>query len=686
MANIINSDKVYKEFGVKTGENTSEFFEIGADAKNVFIQNTEHTQYGDVDGVVDLQTKLDNFNKSVRNIGSGVAANNYAAAFGYRTSAEGEASHAEGAHSVPTNGVTILTQAKGVASHAEGRGTISGGEAAHSEGYLTQVGNTATLYNYNITPQGAAGAHAEGLMTIATNLAAHAEGIKTQAKSPASHAEGEETTVTARGGHAEGGKNVVSGTYAHAEGELTVAIGGRSHAEGRQTLAQGENSHAEGYQTKAESQASHAEGEGTEATNWAAHAEGRDTIASGESSHAEGLNSYAYGYISHAEGQDTRSEGWGSHSEGISTHAIGDESHAEGGRSIAKGKASHAEGCSLAGGDLEDRLFPATLSEQEPVGFAAHAEGNGTWAKGHGSHAEGFSTIAYGKYSHVEGGITRAEGDYSHAEGFNTQALGANSHVEGSSNIGLESTKNSHIEGFDNRLVSGEGCHIEGYGNQDWTVQNIETSFYKMSENSIYLDYDLIQLVRPEEINVKFDGRVYAYSYSYLSSNSLELPYPSTGEDDVKYYRGSLWAGRNTTIYEQYNIILKQVYANEQYYNNLLCIEDLPELEDALLKNLVFNERGVLHSQQISGMLSNGAHVQGRYSVLQENLAHIVGGGTSLSDRRNIHTIDWDGNAIFAGDIDFYYTVSDDQSLNKIISLSEKILELENRLKILESK
>ena len=259
MANNTNPDKVYKEFGVKTGENTSEFFEIGADARNVFIQNAEHTQYGDVDGIVDLQTKLDNFNKSIRNIGSGNAANNYTTAFGYRTSAEGEASHAEGACSVPVANVTILTQAKGIASHAEGRGTISGGEAAHSEGYLTQVGSAATLYNYNIAPQGAAGAHAEGLMTIATNQAAHAEGIKTQAKSFAAHAEGEETIASARAAHAEGFGTQALAQCAHAEGYSTVAQGVYSHAEGYKTTALGNYSHVEGVSNIA-GKNSHVEG------------------------------------------------------------------------------------------------------------------------------------------------------------------------------------------------------------------------------------------------------------------------------------------------------------------------------------------------------------------------------------------------------------------------------------------
>lgn len=46
-------------------------------------------------------------------------------------------------------------------------------------------------------------------------------------------------------------------------------------------------------------------------------------------------------------------------------------------------------------------------------------------------------------------------------------------------------------------------------------------------------------------------------------------------------------------------------------------------------------------------------HVQGKYNVKDtaNKYAHIVGGGSSDTDRKNIHTIDWDGNAEFAGDV-----------------------------------
>lgn len=494
MAIEYNQDKVMKDIGIKTSENTQEFFEIGADAKNVFIQNAEHTQYGDVDGVVDLQTKLDNFNKSVRNIGSGNATNNYATAFGYRTSAEGEASHAEGAHSIPSNGVTILTRAKGAASHAEGRGTISSGEAAHSEGYLTQVGNTATLYNYNITPQGAAGAHAEGLMTIATKLAAHAEGIKTQATSPASHTEGEETAAMGRGSHAEGGNTSAQGIYSHAEGHQTIAKGYSSHTEGYKTSVGpsawdlGELSleecdyhqaaHAEGIGTQAKGKASHAEGFAAKALGDVSHAEGEYTKAMGKNSHAEGspfyndgqqftktLNindttytlygSWAQGEGSHAEGVQTFTLGKGSHAEGVQTEAHGEASHAEGIGTKALRDASHAEGCYTIA------YAPSSHAEGESShaeGVASHAEGKDTIATGHYSHAEGNHTTASGANSHTEGELTIAKLINSHAEGWGTEASANSSHTEGyKTRTGLKEPLIDKIPSIDNLAAHAEG-------------------------------------------------------------------------------------------------------------------------------------------------------------------------------------------------------------------------------------
>ena len=53
-------------------------------------------------------------------------------------------------------------------------------------------------------------------------------------------------------------------------------------------------------------------------------------------------------------------------------------------------------------------------------------------------------------------------------------------------------------------------------------------------------------------------------------------------------------------------------------------------------------------------------HVQGEYNIADDstadatergNYAHIVGNGTSIDARSNAHTLDWSGNAWFAGDV-----------------------------------
>lgn len=56
-----------------------------------------------------------------------------------------------------------------------------------------------------------------------------------------------------------------------------------------------------------------------------------------------------------------------------------------------------------------------------------------------------------------------------------------------------------------------------------------------------------------------------------------------------------------------------------------------------------------------NGTVASGdnQHVQGKFNVedTQNKYAHIVGGGSSNNDRKNIYTLDWQGNAIFSGNV-----------------------------------
>lgn len=57
-----------------------------------------------------------------------------------------------------------------------------------------------------------------------------------------------------------------------------------------------------------------------------------------------------------------------------------------------------------------------------------------------------------------------------------------------------------------------------------------------------------------------------------------------------------------------------------------------------------------------SGTLASSAnqHVQGKYNIEDADgkYAHIVGNGSSSSARSNAHTLDWSGNAWYAGTVE----------------------------------
>ena len=47
----------------------------------------------------------------------------------------------------------------------------------------------------------------------------------------------------------------------------------------------------------------------------------------------------------------------------------------------------------------------------------------------------------------------------------------------------------------------------------------------------------------------------------------------------------------------------------------------------------------------------NNQHVQGKFNIADTTSAHIVGNGSRYSNKSNAHTLDWQGNAWFAGDV-----------------------------------
>lgn len=76
-------------------------------------------------------------------------------------------------------------------------------------------------------------------------------------------------------------------------------------------------------------------------------------------------------------------------------------------------------------------------------------------------------------------------------------------------------------------------------------------------------------------------------------------------------------------------------------------------------EGLISIANGMASHAEGGGTIASGKyqHVQGRYNVedAANKYANIVGGGTDANNRHNIHTVDWDGNAEYAGDVTVHY-------------------------------
>ena len=221
-------------------------------------------------------------------------------------------------------------------------------------------------------------------------------------------------------------------------------------------------------------------------------------------------------------------------------------------------------------------------------------------ASGDRSHAEGYFTIASGSYgSHAEGSGTEASANGSHAEGSSTEASGDYSHAEGQSTTAsgdrshaegqftTASNNNSHAEG-QRTTASGESSHAEG-------------EFSKATG-------------------------IRSHAEGYLTTASANGSH-AEGSNTEASANGSHAEGTDTEASGDYS-----------------------HAEGDSTKA----SATAAHSEG-TGTLASSAnqHVQGQYNVEDTagTYVHIVGWGTGSSARKNIHTIDTSGNAVFAGKV-----------------------------------
>ena len=421
-----------------------------------------------------------------------------------------------------------------------------------------------------------------------------------------SHAEGQNTTARGYASHAEGYYGIASGDYSHVEGRETITYGNQAHAEGYNTQAEGNSSHTEGNNTRSMGKYSHSEGESSYKsdntivsftsnddiiTKWEAQ---KFSLSKGRASHTEGLNGLALGDYSHVEGCRTIATGESAHVEGMGTKAKGLYSHAEGESTNATGKGSHSEGIySVASGDY------------------SHAEGN-SFANGKDSHSEGGATRTFGQYSHAEGRYAVSLGESSHAEG--ESEWNADSRVTG---LSVNTSDDTIInEWKDNKfsLAKGEASHVEG-------KNNLALGNYSHAEG-------MTTTASREGSHAEGYGATASGLDSHAEGSCTEASggySHAEGTDSTASGEASHAEGNGT-----------KASGSASHAEGVHTIAN----------------GGASHAEGSNTKASsNYQHVQGKYNIedTENKYAHIVGNGTSNVAKSNAHTLDWKGNAWFAG-------------------------------------
>ena len=492
--------------------------------------------------------------------------------------------------------------------------------------------------------------------------------------------------------------NIKDGDNGSIRGTFTAgAMGSIATAIGYQTMALGDYSYAEGY-----SDYNIQDSITTETTLEEILEERKNgnylTLAFGQASHAEGYNVLAYGNSSHAEGYGTIASGSNSHAEGTGTKAYGDYTHAEGYGTTASGDYSHAEGGS-------------------------------TTASGNNSHAEGMWTTASGDYSHAEGAYTTASGNNSHAEGAYTTASGDNQHVQGKYNIEDTNNQYAHIVGNGKYNTDRSNAHTVDWSGNAWYAGDV----YVGSTGRKEKDEGSEKLVKTSELNKKpglnVEGNVYTIdgtevtagigaeifntyngvyaniatgSYAHAEGNNNKatgnmahaegyfvkatgLESHAEGCDSTASGQQSHAEGNRTTASsnyshaEGYGTTASGTASHAEGYgttasNNYSHAEGKDTTASATASHAEGQQTSASGNYSHTegwGTKAYGSaqHVQGRFNKTSSTYAHIIGNGSSDSARSNAHTVDWNGNAWFAGNIKIGGTYQDDGNAKSLATI-----------------
>ena len=392
----------------------------------------------------------------------------------------------------------------------------------------------------------------------------------------------------------------------------------------KEGTAIGENSVAIGKNVEASGSYSRAEGNGTIASGFGSHAEGYITKATSSYAHAEGRNSTASEFNSHAEGNGTIASGFGSHAEGLNCVASGESSHAEGRKTIASSDYQHTQG---------------KYNIEDNNNKYAHIVGNGTDDNNH-SNAH---TLDWEGNAWYAGQVEGTNLPYNISSKVLVTISANNVKLGEDIVINNISIKNRRyyieflgVKKLCSLVLNGEGdnivCSINNYTIEAYKDStNIIINISKIDEN--INDVAFTDLIIHEEENKHLDSKYLETDLVLQNSISLER----VGDIGIKSCAigREVEASGDNSHAEGYGTTASG-YNSHAEGNTTTASGDSSHVEGYGTK-----------------ALGEYQHVQGKYNIedTENKYAHIVGNGNNNDARSNAHTLDWNGNAWYAGDV-----------------------------------
>lgn len=261
------------------------------------------------------------------------------------------------------------------------------------------------------------------------------------------------------------------------------------------------------------------------------------------------------------------------------------------------------------------------------------------------------STI--GDYSVAVGKDTEASGIASFAEGKDTNASGDYSHVEGLGNNKLEAHEEETVASCSNYLQ----LTSTGFGN---------LGSYNPSSN-ITSNGDYV-----------YNGKSYKYytlinDISTIFSNWSTLPQSNYYEGYIDASPSSDYSGYGLSwVYSDFVLTNENTSSSTSFYLFTNSTDINSSLAEPIYSPITIKIFSYQTTKEVTPKLT-ATHIQGKYSLVDKEYAHIVGGGTSDSNRKNIHTLDWDGNAEFSGDVTTTKEDGNKVSLNDVANKTAEI-------------